>query len=345
MQVWDIVSPADLTAFARVIATETPDPFGNTLTAILPEREVQSLRARQPRFSRTNVTAKFRSWNSESPIGERPATLSITEVQFPPISQKLPLLEADQLQLEQLRASGAQGAGSLDAMVEQVYDDVETNVRAIRNRMELARGDVIVDGKFTLSDENGLTLEADFGMPVGNRPTAATLWNAGGATPLTDEQGWILYLQNLTGRPVVRALTSLSVINLLRANSEYRSAYYPNASAAPNLSRAQLDEVRANFGLPPIQAYDHQLSVGGSATRVIPANRFSLFTDAAGETQWGITAEALGLARSGAILTRDAPGLVAAAYTSVDPVTQWTKVAGAGIPVVDGNAYLTATVS
>ena len=42
-----------------------------------------------------------------------------------------------------------------------------SNVTAGMAIMELARGDVLTDGKFTLNGEGGLILEADFGVPGG----------------------------------------------------------------------------------------------------------------------------------------------------------------------------------
>jgi len=42
------------------------------------------------------------------------------------------------------------------------------NEQQNEGRMEQARGDVLMDGKFTLSGEGGLTMEADFGVPAGN---------------------------------------------------------------------------------------------------------------------------------------------------------------------------------
>jgi hypothetical protein len=343
MQVWDIIAPADLTVFSR----QVPDELGNSLSEVLPDRTVNDVRARQARHTKRNVTAKFRAWNAETPIGFRPDAITITEVQFPPIGQKIPLTEADRLQLALLGQGGTPGSPALAAIIEQIYDDVEQDVLAIRNRVEMARGDVLVDGKFTLTAENGLTLEADFGLPGTHVATAATLWTAGGATPLSDEQAWVLTTQTDAGSQVVQAVTSLAVVQALLRNQEYRSAFWGgNAAQTPNLSRTQLDQVRADYGLPPIKVYDRQLEVDGVNTRVIPANRFVLRTANLGETQWGITPDALELVSTGAMVNSDAPGIIAAAYTEVDPLTKWTKATGACLPVLaDPNGLFVATVT
>jgi hypothetical protein len=228
--------------------------------------------------------------------------------------------------------------GALAGMIAQIYDDFEANTSAIRNRIELARGDLLVDGKFTLAGENGLTLEADYSLPADHKPAPATLWSdLANSTPLTDELAWVKKVKDDSGEAPVASIASSTVIGYLLKNAEYRSAYWGgNAAAQPNLNRAQVNQLRVDNGLPPLVEYDHQLSVGGVSTRVIPIDRIILVTADLGETQFGITAEALELVGSNAVdFTReDAPGLFAAAYREVDPVTGWTKVGGTCMPVL-----------
>jgi hypothetical protein len=119
---------------------------------------VNSIKARIRTLTRTIRAAKFRAYNAENYIAGRPFTLSITDVLLPPLGQKIPITELELL--EQALASGTVN----DDVIQQIYDDAETNVRATRARMQLARGDVITDGKFSLVGENGLTLDADFSL-------------------------------------------------------------------------------------------------------------------------------------------------------------------------------------
>lgn len=343
MQPWDLINPVDATTFARLV----PDDYPDTLLQWLPQREVQDVRARTARVQRTNSTAAFRSWNAESPIGERGVTKTITEVRFPPISEKLPLDEIDRIELFLAARSGTSDP-AFEQILEAAYDDIATISRRIRNRMELARGDVLTDGKFTIT-ENGLSgLEADFGLVSGQKPTAGTLWSNPAAPAIDHELAWMLYLQNLSGKPVTRALTSLTVVQYLQANEQYRQYRWPTGdiSTLPNLTQAEVNQIRASLGLPPITIYDHQLSVNGSTTRVIPVNKFLLGVADLGETQWGITPDALDLVKSGAVVTRDAPGLVAGTWQTTDPTTKWTKVSGCGMPIIgDNTGLLTATVA
>jgi hypothetical protein len=52
------------------------------------------------------------------------------------------------------------------AIVDAIYDDATNLTREVQARMEQARGDVLVDGKFTLTGEGGLFMEADYGVPA-----------------------------------------------------------------------------------------------------------------------------------------------------------------------------------
>jgi len=340
MQLWDIVSPADLTVFARTLPDDLPD----SLNRFLPDRVLSGIKSRSAKKSRRNVTAQYRAYNAATPLGIRPVTVSLTEVTLPPVGQKIALTEWDRLQLD----AAQNGASALDAMVATIYDDVENSVRAVRNRAELARGQFLNTGKFSLVAENGLTIEADFVLDATHKPAAAILWGAANAVPLSDEQAWVLVVKADSGKAPIAALCSSTVIGALLRNAEYRAAYWGgNAGQQPNLNRAQLNQVRSDNFLPPLVEYDHQLEVAGANTRLIPTNKFILVTDSVGESQWGITAEGLDFATTNAVdfVLADAPGLVASAWKTPDPVTGWTKVNATFMPVAaDIAGLLSATV-
>jgi len=340
MQLWDIVSPADLTVYARAI----PDEFPDSLNRFLPDRVIAGIKSRSARKTRRNVTAQYRAYNAATPIGIRPVSVSLTEVLLPPVGQKLALTEWERLNL----ALAESGGSALDAMVATIYDDVENSVRAVRNRAELARADYLVDGKFSLVAENGLTIECDWALAGTHKPTAAILWGGALAVPLSDEQAWVQIIKTDSGTAPVAAIMSSTVIGALLRNAEYRAAYWGGSAAIqPNLNRAQLTQVRIDNSLPPLVEYDHQLEVDGVNTRLIPTNKFILVTGSVGESQWGITAEGLDFATTSAVdfVLADAPGLVASAWKTPDPVTGWTKTNATFMPVAgDINGLLSATV-
>jgi hypothetical protein len=75
--------------------------------------------------------------------------------------------ELERLQLEFARTGGTNQAAFVERDLQR-RDRPDPNVQ---RRMEQARGDVLVDGKFTLAGEGGLYLEADYGVPAGNLVT------------------------------------------------------------------------------------------------------------------------------------------------------------------------------
>jgi hypothetical protein len=343
MELWNVIQPSDLTRFSRTVPS--PQDYG-PLNTVLPDTSVNGLKARIRTLTRTLRAAKFRAYNAENYVAGRPNVLTITDLLLPPVGQKIPLTE-----LELLEQAFAAGDQVNDDVIQQIYDDAETNVRATRARMQLAKGDVLADGKFSLVGENGLTLDADFGLASSHKPTAATLWSDHAAsTPLTDEQAWIQQMVNDGGGRPARAVTSLAVVNHLRANAEYTAAYWGgNAGSKPNLSVDQVNQIRSQYALPTIDVDDTVIDVDGTTTRVLPANKFILAADGLGQTQYGVTAQALEAAAGGsdaAFTRRDAPGIFTGAYKENDPPTRWTSTAANALPILfDVTKLVSATVA
>nr|WSX25586.1 major capsid protein [Streptomyces tubercidicus] len=324
-----------INAFVREV--QTPADYALTLS-VMPERAINSVKFRIKRSSRRVAAAKYRAWDAQTAVATREAQRIVTEGMLPPLGQKYLVGE-----LEQILLDTARGADSSE-LVELLYQDVAAHVQSIKSRLELAVGDLLTDGKFTLSGENGLTVEYDAGVPSANMPTASTAWTNPTADAIADEQAWIETLR-ASGAPLpARVLTSYKARALLMANDAYRAAYYgatsggttPTATLAPN----EVDVVRARYGLPPIQIYDVQIPLDdGTTARPIPDNRWILLPPNPqewAETQYGVTAESLVLSSGGnpAIEREEAPGIVVTHGYKDDPVQVWTKGAAVAMPVM-----------
>src|ERR1043165_3182795 len=214
MIVDDYIEPAVLTGFVR----EVPTPYALTLNQFLPDRQIGDIEAAIDQVTRTNRAAKFRSWDTETPIGQRD-TFQRSKVKLPPLGIKLPIGELERLLLERIRTGG----DNRNAYVEAIYNDAETATRNVLNRMELAGGDVLADGKFTLTGENGLTIEADFGVDNSNIVSASTPWTTHTtASPLTDLKTWVDHYLDVNGERPAYMLTSNTVISNLLLCQELR---------------------------------------------------------------------------------------------------------------------------
>lgn len=328
---FDFIDPVQLTGFVR----EVPGPRTYTLNQVLPDTFIGDIDVAWDILNKTNRAAMFRAYDAETPTGQRD-NFERRRVSMPPLGVKTVVGELERLRLEQIRSGG----NNQSRMVETIYDDATRNTQEVLARMELARGDTLTDWKFTLAGENGLTLEADFGMPVGSNPTAGTLWsNHTDSDPIADYSAWVTAYTDLNGEPPGRTLTSRTVIGHMLMNAKVRTYAGSLAGTPQMVTRQQLNTVLEAFDLPPLFTYDTQIQAEGGATRPIPSDRFMLLPanpSDLGQTFWGVTAEALELAGGAnpGLLFSQAPGLVGVVMRDGDPVRTWTKVTAIGMPIL-----------
>ncbi|WP_329492534.1 major capsid protein (plasmid) [Kitasatospora sp. NBC_01246] len=339
------IDATEIHAFVRSIKTRADFELTNS---IVPVRTIDSVKWKTKRSTRRVLPAKYRAWDSSAPVAAREIARFETEGQLPPLSQKYILGE-----LETILLNASRGLDNQD-VIDDIYRDVASHVLAIQQRMEIAAGDVLADGKLTLNGENGLTVEVDYQVPSANRPVASVPWTDPNADMLRDEMLWIEYLRSIGAPLPTRALTSYKAAALMAGNSSYRNAFYnpqgvniPSAVLAPD----QVQAVRARYGLPPITIYDLQLPAeAGGNVRVLPENMYFLLPPDSrewAETQYGLTAEGLVLSNGGnpAILREEAPGIIVTHGYSDDPAQLWTKGSASAMPVMYvPDIYVAATV-
>lgn len=338
----DLIPPAVLTGFVR----EVPGPATWNLNQVLPDRQIGDIEAAIDVVTRTNRAATFRAYDAETPIGKRDAFQRST-VELPPLGQKTVLTERDRLLLQQLQTGGFNDT----PLVEKIYDEAATNTRAVLARMEVARGDALVDGKVTIV-ENGLSLEADYGLAANHLVTAPVLWtDATNADPLNDLINWTnQYIDDVGEPPGFLRVSRQVLTNMLRAES-IRQLVSTLVGRPSVVSRDLLQQELDAHGLPTIVEYNTRIEVGDQVVYPIPTDVAILTPmnpEDLGYTAWGVTAEALELA-SGTnpqLAIQDAPGIVGVIERTDDPVRVWTKVAAVGMPIItDPRRLFVATVA
>ncbi len=345
MIVDDIIEPAVLTGFTR----EVPYPANLVLNRFLPDRQIQDIEAAFDQVTRTNRAAKYRSWDSEVYVGSRD-TFRRSKVKIPPLGVKRLITEQERLMLERISTGGDNRFGYIEA----IYNDAETGAREVYNRVEIARGDVLVDAKFTLQNEHGLTIEADFGLDPSHLVNAATVWsNHAGADILQDLKAWVDLYVDETGERPGYMVTSNTVVNNMLLSDQIRALFYRGQTlgGTPELiTQQQLNQVLTAYGYPAIFEYNTRIDVDGANTRVIPEDKvIFLPTDPAslGWTAWGITAEALELAgqQNPGLSFEELPGLIGVVMKEGDPLRLWTKVGATAMPMItDPRRLLVADV-
>lgn len=339
MALWtDVIDPATLTGYARASLADYEASKG-TLAIFLPNRTIPDITARFVAGSNGLLdAAEFRSYDAETPIGAVPGGKRVS-IDLPPLGLKVRVSEYDQL-----RARGQASEENVLTSITRVTDRV---VRAVADRIEVARGGVINTGKATIS-ENGFITDSDFGRDASMVATASVLWSVSAtATPLTNLRTWRDAFVELNGEEPGSILMSTKAYNAMCTAAEFRALAATTAGTPAIVTRDYVQQVLTAFGLPPIVVFDRKVRVAGTVTRVTPDNKVFLLpapvdpnnaegTDLGG-TWWGQTLESsepnYGLALA------DQPGVVAGTYRDDDPLGVWVKSAAIGLPVL-ANANL-----
>jgi hypothetical protein len=324
------VSPDALTAFVR----EVPTPADQVLNQLLPDRVLNRNTIDLSELTRTNRTAKFRAFDARLHVSQRDITLT-KQAKLLPLSSSISVGELERLQLEFARLGGTNTA----ALVDAIYDDGANLTREIYARMELARGDVLTDGRFTLAGEGNLTMEADFGVPANHIVAPAVLWSTvATADIIGDLNAWVnVYVATNGSRPT-GMVVSTRVMNYMLQNAAIRTLSASLAGTPGLITRPALDAALAAFGLPPVAlVYDSMVDVDGVATKVLPDDRVILFGPDIGYTAWGVTATALELLNAAQtdLTFQSAPGVVGVVIKEGPPFRQFTFVDAVGMPVLE----------
>ena len=342
--VYDLVDPAELINYVRqydneVLRNENQD----SLEDILPNTLTDDLEFRVRKSARQlGDVAEYRAWDTPARMTGRPGVRSIRG-SLGPVSRQIPLSEEEFLRVRALLREND------DPIIDQIYADSENMIRAVQDRVELARGDIINDGKLTLA-ENGLVLEADWGRDASMSVAAGTVWTTTAtATPLGDLLAWTQAYRDLNGTDPGSIMMSKVRVANLALNAEMRGYAAANATTPTRLNRATIDEIFANEGLPPIRLYDRFVRRDGAIVRILPQNKVFLLPPAGdnpGVTYYGPTAEAIKFAGRGLIDLQDAPGVVALVTETEHPVQTYTVGTAIAMPVMpNADLILDATVA
>jgi hypothetical protein len=335
------VNPTDLTAFVR----EVPTPGDATFLNAFPRKDLQTNTIDWAEITKTNRTARFRSFDGKIHVSERDAGTG-RSVSLLPLGSSIGVGEYERLQLEFARTGGTNSA----ALANAVYNDAETLTNEVLNRLDQAWGDVLSDGVLSINEE-GFQGEADFGVPANHKVTASTLWTTNTAKALTDYLAWNDTYAATNGSVPGAARLSTRAARLFQTNPEVVAAVH-GTTGRTRVTLAQLNDLLASEGLAPVQILPiKQYDVDGVATPVIADDRI-LFTPEnlgdLGYTAWGVSATALELVNSNHadLSFQNAPGVVGVVLKEGPPFRQTTFVDAVAMPVLaDARRLMVADVA
>lgn len=335
MALWnDIVEPEDLTYIAREGYNDAEESAEFNLSRFLPNEFRQSthitLEAGDNGFIEA---AEFRSYDAETPIGGIGEGGRRLSFELPALGQKRRLSEYNQLSLL--------GENGYPAVKDAIERSALKRGQAVADRIELARGRVLVSGKAVIN-ENGFRIDSDFGRDPELTVTPATAWSDGSANPLEDISDWVEAYSDKNGLEPSYMLVSNKIVRALRS---YKG-FLPKDSVRSQVSFKEINAFLAEEDLPQLVKYNRKVNVGRTPERVIPEDTALFLPEAnagLGNTFWGVTLESFESEYSLAV--EDRPGIVVGAYKDDDPVAVWVKAFAVGMPALaNANLAMAATV-
>lgn len=330
--IFDLVDTQELIATVReVIERESV----NQLRAFLPYRSVEDIDYRFFRGERTNHAARVRAFDTPAQRGRRPGA-SERRGSLPAISEMLDLTESERIRLRRLA-----GGDVADIIRDNVFNDAAITAMAVANRLELLRGEVLSTGQIVI-DEGGVLQTIDYEVPAELQVAAATPWtDTANADIIDDLFTWDEARKDHGNGDAGAMITSTRVRNLALRNEGIQRLVYGANNVGQLVTVEQLNQVLAAHGLPPFVTYDRKVEdATGTEQRVIAEDMLIMVPgagDAArrlGETQMGVTEEALAAVDARAIAVDDAPGLVAVTLQQDHPVLTATLSTCIGLPVL-----------
>lgn len=335
------VEPDALTTFTREVPLNRT---GQTrrLLSMFSRLDVDDNKVDTATIIKTNRVARFRSWDGSIHKSQRD-TGSERTVQLPPLSTSLDQGEYETLQLQFARNGGT----NQQALARSVYNDAETLTNEVLNRLELAWGDLITDGKLTMLTANGEpALESDYGVPSDQLITVGTAWTTVATAPALDDliAAYDLYVSRYGEAGSL--LASRRAQRLLTQNVQFINAIKGAQTGVTRVTLAEIGDRLASEGLPPLApAFDESLDVDGVTTRVLAEDKLVFLPpdlDALGRTAMGVTATALELVESNEseLSFEEAPGIVGVVEKVGPPYRKFTFVDACGMPVLIDSARL-----
>lgn len=331
----DFRTAAELSAEARGAADAVEG--ADALTAFLPSVETYDL---DYDLSAGELglpkAASFRAYDATAPYGKE-TSVGSKKGKLPASSVKLRLGE-----LQRLLLRGA----SNDAISAELEKKARVAGQSIAIRAVLARGEAISTGKVTMVDENGLTVEIDFGRDASLSASVGTTWANIAAPAIADLLAAQAAYRAINGGDASAAIVSSQTLNDLALNTGFiAQSTRQGTSGLTRLTRDEVLAVLRSMGLNEVIVYDKQYETSkGTVVRSIAADKFLLVPsqfDGIGEggplgvTQWGVPAEALNERYE--IPEDDRPGIFSGQFDGTDPEGSDVLASSIFLPVPDAN--------
>jgi hypothetical protein len=214
---------------------------------------------------------------------------------------------------------------------------VKSNIDA---RIEWLRWQALGNGVMAYN-KAGINLGVDFGVPAGNKVTAAVRWNDVGATILADYEKWVQDYVDLNGKTPDVFVTGIGAIRTVMNNANVREQI--SGVSTKLITLDELNDFLVGRQLPRMEAFDSTVAYrdvnnGGVRvqSRLLTANK-GVFLVEGGE----IGAQLLGPT----VENEMNPGIYAHSFTQQRPRRDIVEVVAASFPkIMDPNLIKQAVI-
>lgn len=314
----EMIDPAELTGYARGMVDNLME--SSPLTPLFPDVKIESAAYSWIVDEILDDVAEYRAFDAETTIGNT-GRGEQKMGKLAPLGRKYFFGEEEQLMLQSPSAS--------KTVQERAEELAEQAARAVVNRLELLRGEALVNGTLAIN-ENKFVQNIDFGRVAGQTAVApGALWSAAGADPIADLEDWVAAIVDASGIAPDYLGMSKRVFRALSA--ALATAKYITGGAG-TISATATNDVLAAFALPEVTILDQR--AGGQ--RVLPDD-YVVFgaTGVSGATVWGTSVSA---SNPKYRLDGRRPGLVVGSYRSDDSDQQWVRSDAVALPILKNPA-------
>jgi hypothetical protein len=264
-------------------------------------------------------------YGSEPPVVDRDAVASKMG-EIAKMGLKYIATEEELLALHQARNDGEKSA-----MVDKLTLKGVDLVQAINRRIGVIKMEALTKGNFAYN-KNGVKVSVDFGVPAEHKValTSPNDWDNTDRDVIADLLGWVATYETTNGQsPAVILMSREAQAKLLVNKLIVTEAGRPVGST--RVSQAELNEVLAGYGLPPVQVVtDRKVTVKDIYTgndeviEFMPVNRVVMLSEGIGEFLLGPTVE-----------NEFQPGIALEAKDKDEPIQSILRAVAAGFPALE----------
>lgn len=224
--------------------------------------------------------------------------------------------------------------------VKEVLGKTAQLKKNIDARVEWLRWQALGTGVLTYN-KGGIKLACDFGVPGGNKVTAATKWNDVTPTIIANYEAWVQAYVDLNGEAPDVFVTSILVVRTMLNDAAVRKAV--TGLSDKYITLAELNDFLTGRQLPKVEAMDATVTYrdpytgGARTTQRLLDSKVGVFLKENG---------AIGTQLMGPTYENDMnPGIYARTFTMERPMREVVEVVAASFPkVLNPNLIKIATV-